>query len=145
MGFARFLVFVALITFVVHWWNDRDSDSASASATLAEESSPSGFVPAAMPDDAPPNTIVIFAPLNCPSDGAQRADSLAAQLEGLQIPVLRTSRYSARSDGVNAKSLASVNRTLSVLKGEAPAVFVNGMAKANPSFDEIIAEYQRTR
>ncbi|MDH4215817.1 MAG: hypothetical protein OEV23_02830 [Gallionella sp.] len=141
MGFARFLVFLALIGFGVHWWNGRDS----ASATLAEKSSPSGFVQAAMPDGAPPNTIVILAPLNCPSDGAQRADSLAGQLEGQQIPVLRSSHYSANSDGFNPERMAGLNRAVSVLEGEVPAVFVNGMAKSNPTFEEVIAEYQRAR
>jgi hypothetical protein len=142
MGFARLLVFLAAIGFAYHWWNHRE---AAASATVAEESSPNGFVQAAMPDGVSPNTVVILAPLNCPSDGAQRADNLARALEGQRIPVARSSHYSARSEGFDAERKASLDRAVAVLNGEIPAVFVNGMAKSNPSADEVVAEYRRLR
>ena len=141
MGLFRFLLFLAVIGFAAHWWKDRHTSSVAP----AEAANPSGFVQAAMPDGAPPNTIVILAPHNCPSDGAQRADSLARELEGRRIPVLRSSNYTASSDGSDAEGRASLDRALSILNGEIPAVFVNGMAKANPSVQEVIAEYQRTR
>ena len=140
MGFARFLVFVAAIGFAVQWWNGRDGAS---SATAADEASPNGFVSVAMPDGAAPNAVVVLAPLNCPSDGAQRADSLASELESRRIPVVRTSRYSARSEGFDPDRKASLDRAVAVLNGEVPAVFVNGMAKSNPSVDEVVAEYRR--
>src|SRR5687767_14008083 len=93
MRLVRLLFILAFVGFIIHWWNARDA------ATWSEESSPSGFVQAAMPDGIPPNTVVILAPLDCPSDEAQRAESLAAQLEGQKIPVIRSSHYSASSDG----------------------------------------------
>ena len=98
-----------------------------------------------MPDGTPPNAVVILAPLNCSSEEAQRADYLAAALERQRIPVVRSSQYSASSDGSDSAAQANVQRAVSILNGPIPAVFVKGMGKANPSADEVIAEYQRTR
>ena len=61
------------------------------------------------------------------------------------IPVVRSSQYSASSDGSDSAAQANVQRAVSILNGPIPAVFVKGMGKANPSADEVIAEYQRTR
>jgi hypothetical protein len=33
-------------------------------------------------------------------------------------------------------------RTNAVLSGEIPIVIINGMAKANPTVDEVVAEYR---
>lgn len=149
MGLARLLILVGLIGYGIHWWNGRQADAAAtASATAGtsgEGSSASGFIPAAMPDGTPPNAVVILAPLHCSSEEAQRADSLAAELERLRIPVVRSSQYSASSNGSDSAGQADLKRAISILNGQVPAVFVNGMGKANPSADEVIAEYQRTR
>ncbi|RYF17177.1 MAG: hypothetical protein EOO30_08425 [Comamonadaceae bacterium] len=145
MGFVRLLIFLGLIGFIIHWWGGRQAAPAATAGMSAEESSPGGFIPAAMPDGAPPNTVVILAPLHCSSEEAQRAESLAGELERLRIPVLRSSQYSATSDGSDSTRQANVKRAVTVLNGEVPAVFVNGRAKANPSADEVIAEYQRAR
>jgi hypothetical protein len=145
MGFARLLIILAIVGFAIQWWKGRDADSGTATTALSGEASPNGFVPAAMPDGVPPDTVVILAPLNCPSDGAQRANSLAGELEGRRIRVIRTSRYSARGDAANPDRRASLDQAVAVLNGEIPAVFVNGMAKSNPSADEVVAEYRRTR
>jgi hypothetical protein len=37
-----------------------------------------------------------------------------------------------------------MERAVDVLKGEIPAVFINGMGKSNPTAEEVAAEYQRT-
>lgn len=145
MGFARLLLVLGLVGFGIHWWNGRQADLAASAGASAEASSPSGFIPAAMPDGTPANAVVILAPLHCSSEEAQRADSLAAELQGRRIPVARSSQYSASSNGSDAAGQANIKRAVSVLNGQVPAVFVKGMAKSNPSADEVIAEYQRTR
>ena len=149
MGFARLLILVGLIGYGIHWWIAPQADAAAtataSAATAAETSGASGFIPAAMPDGTPPNAVVILAPLNCSSEEAQRADYLAAALERQRIPVVRSSQYSASSDGSDSAAQANVQRAVSILNGPIPAVFVKGMGKSNPSADEVIAEYQRTR
>jgi hypothetical protein len=145
MGFVRLLIILGFAGFLIHWWGERQAVPDATAGTSSEGSSASGFIPAAMPDGAPPNAVVILAPLHCSSDEAQRADSLAGELQRLRIPVLRSSQYSATSDGSDSTRQADVKRAVTVLNGQVPAVFVNGRAKANPSADEVIAEYQRAR
>jgi len=142
MGFARLLILLGVVGFTYHWWSGQHPEEVFAAQ---HETSPNGFVPATMPAGAAGNAIVIFAPQNCPSDRAQRADALAEQLRNRRIPVVRSSSYSASSAAPSPDERANLNRTLEVLNAQAPAVFVNGMAKANPSLDEVVAEYERTR
>ena len=40
---------------------------------------------------------------------------------------------------------AAFKRTSVVMEGEIPAVMMNGMGKSNPTLDEVLAEYERTR
>ena len=140
MALARLLILVGLIGFAWHWWGERRTAVETAEAT-----SPTGFVSAAMPAEATPNTVLILAPLNCPSDGAQRADRLADELTSRNIPVRRASRFSLQAEGGDEDLRARVDRSVAVLNGEIPAVFVNGMAKSNPSVEDVVAEFRRTR
>jgi hypothetical protein len=73
-----------------------------------------GFVAVVTTPDSPADTAVILAPLNCPSAQAKRADAMATQLS-----------------------------QMGVLGGESPIVIINGMAKANPTVDEVAAEFRR--
>jgi hypothetical protein len=140
MGIVRFLVLLAIVWFGVHWWQGRDSSPA-----VSEEESPNGFVSVAMPDGTPPNTVVILAPINCPSAAAQRADALAEQLTRRGIPNIRSSHFSASSADPSPEHRSRLDRSVTILNGEVPAVFVNGLAKSNPLADEVISEYARTR
>lgn len=138
MSFMRLLFLLAVAGLAFHWWQSRQT-----AASLAAAASPNGFVVAAMPDGASFRTVVVLAPQNCPSDGARRADALAADLEGRHIPVLRLDHYSVNSENPSEERRAEIDRAVQVLNGEVPAVFVNGMAKSNPSLDEVVAEYHR--
>lgn len=140
MALARVLVLIGLVGFAWHWWSERRTATETAEAT-----SPTGFVTAAMPAEATPNTVLILAPLNCPSDGAQRADRLADELGSRSIPVRRASRFSLQAEDAGDDQRARIDRSVAVLNGEIPAVFVNGMAKSNPTVEEVVAEYRRTR
>lgn len=140
MNFLKLLIVVGLVGYGYHWWDGR-----SAAESEASLESPSGFVSAAMPNGARPNTVIILAPQNCPSDAAQRADSLASQLTQAGIPNIRSSSYATNIADPTKEQQAAVQRAVNVINGEVPAVFVNGMAKANPTFDDVVSEYQRTR
>lgn len=142
MGIARFLILVGIIGFGIHWWNGKGHD---ATAVASDYTSPNGFVSVAMPAGTPPNTVVILAPVNCPSAEAQRADSLSEQLSRRGIPNVRSSHFSASSTDPSAEQKARLDHAVAVLNGEIPAVFINGVAKANPSADEVVTEYRRTR
>lgn len=139
MGFLRILIVIGIVGFAVHWWKDRD-----VSHDRVAHTSPNGFVSAVMPEGAGPKAVVILAPVNCPSDAAQRADALSARLTELGIPNVRSSSYTASVTDPSDEQRAAMQRSLSVLKGEIPAVFLHGMAKANPTADEVVAEYRRT-
>jgi hypothetical protein len=97
-----------------------------------------GFVQIPAPDGQASRGIVIFAPANCPSDAAQRAEALARYLSAQGVPYVR-------SQNAEFGSLASqdeVSKVLSVMNGPVPVVFVNGKAKANPTPEEVVAEYR---
>jgi hypothetical protein len=59
------------------------------------------------------------------------------------IPVRRSNHYSATIN--NRDQVPLLTRTNAVLTGEVPIVIVNGMAKANPTVDEVAAELRRAK
>jgi len=126
------LAVIAVAGVGYHYWDKNKADDVVPS--------PNGFVPVAMPDDSRPNTVIILAPLNCPSDAAQRAESLSERLTSSGIPNVRSDSFTS-SDADQQR----VDRTLKVLNGEIPAVFVNGMAQSNPTAEQVVAEFRRTR
>lgn len=139
MSIMRLLVIIGAVAFAVHWWNGRN-EAAEMQALI----SPNGFVPAVMPDGATRNTVVILAPVNCPSEAAQRADALAMELSSRGIRNVRSSNYNVQISEPTKAENAGIKRAVSVLNGEIPAVFVNGMAKSNPTASEVASEYART-
>jgi hypothetical protein len=108
-------------------------------------SSPGEFIATAMPDGAEKNKVLILAPVNCPSAAAKRADSLADQLEKMGIPVARSNSFALRINNPSDEDKASMERAASVLRGDIPAVFINGMGKSNPSAEEVASLYHRTQ
>jgi hypothetical protein len=97
-----------------------------------------GFVEIPAPDGQASRGIVIFAPSNCPSDAAQRAESLARHLSARGIPYVR----SENAEFDNLASQDEVSKVMGVMNGSVPVVFVNGKAKANPTPEEVVAEYR---
>lgn len=100
-----------------------------------------GFIDVVMPDGAPLHTVLVFAPLNCPSDGAKRADAMAERLTALGIPNIRTSQYQA--SGLRPDQRELMEHTNVVMSGTIPVVIIDGKGKSNPSLDEIASEYRR--
>jgi len=131
------LITAAIATGAYMWHQPRHS--------LARETSDddsNGFVPVAASADAPSHTVVILAPLNCPSAQAKRADVMAEQLSQMGIPSTRLNHYSVQNLPVSQPLML---RTHAVLEGKAPIVVIDGMAKNDPKVSEVAAEYQRSR
>jgi hypothetical protein len=134
------LTVIVAIGLAAYWWKSHHAPSAPDMAQ-----SPNGFVSVVMPDGANPQSVIIFTPLNCPSDAAQRAEALSAQLTELGIAHVKSASYSSYRTSPTQEYKVAMDRTMTVLHGEIPAVFVHGMGKANPTAEEVLAEYQRAQ
>jgi hypothetical protein len=110
-------------------------------AVLAREletiSDGKGFIPVQMPDNAPPDKVVILAPEHCSSDVAKRADALAQFLTDQGIPNVRSSTYMISR--VTPEMMPGIERAHSL---DPPVVLVNGRGKSNPSAEEVVGEYR---
>lgn len=141
MSIVRVLILLGAAGLGWHVWQER-----RAGEQLAAARSPTtGFVSTAMPSAARTNVVLILAPVNCPSEAAQRADALASELTRRGIPNQRGDSFSLSMNDPSAEERAAGERAVAVLNGEIPAVFINGMGKANPTADEVAAEFSRTR
>jgi hypothetical protein len=109
-----------------------------ASASDGGGSSSQGFVDMPLPDGQSGSGVVIFAPVDCPSDAAQRADALAQYLSAQGVPYVRS--QNANFGSLNSQEEA--NRVMAVMEGGIPVVFVRSRAKANPSPEAVVAEYR---
>ncbi|TAK76624.1 MAG: hypothetical protein EPO12_16235 [Aquabacterium sp.] len=143
MSFVRILLLIGAVGLGWHEWQKHQADKIRAVADAG--TSATGFVPTAMPTVAKRNVVLILAPIDCPSDAAQRADALASELTRRGIPNERGASFSLSLNDPNAEERAAADRAVAVLNGTIPAVFINGMGKANPSADEVAAEFTRTR
>jgi len=121
----------------VHVWHHHQR--AVVERELASVADSNGFVPIATAPGSARNVVIVLAALNCPSAQAQRADALAAQLTRLGVANQRANNYYASITSRDQMPL--VNRTNVVLGGEIPIVIINGRAKANPTIEEVQAEY----
>lgn len=137
MSFIKLLLLLSLIGGGYSYWQKNQTESALHSA----DSSPNGFVALPPTTSTGNNNITIFAPIGCPKEGAQRAEALFTELERRNITATRSD--SANFDMPNPDQ-ASLQRLNAVMTGELPIVFVNGRGKANPTVDEVLAEYGNT-
>jgi len=140
MRLGRTLIVIAVLGFTVHWWKNHEAQSA-----IVVEKSPNGFQSIIMPNGTRPDFVVILAPIHCTSDAAQRADALSERLTELGIPNVRSSSYSSNIKNPTEEQKAAMKRSIAVLNGEIPAVFLHGMGKANPTAQEVVDEYWETK
>jgi hypothetical protein len=128
---------VVLVGAIRAWQSHEHAVSARELQAIADRN---GFVPVQMPDGAARDTILILAPLNCPSAGARRADALAARLSALGVPTVRLNQYAISAPTADMQS--GIKHAFAILKGDIPAVMINGRAKANPTAEEVLNEYR---
>lgn len=108
------------------------------SSTTGHLGNQSGFVAVISPEGFNPAQVVVLGP-NCTSAAGQRTRALIAQLAQARIPYRQTSNVSV----TGSEDMQGLYRLQAVMQGDAPIVFVNGKAKANPQVQEVIAEYSR--
>jgi hypothetical protein len=130
------ILVVAAVLVTLGWNRWQKSQDPLASATQSSY----GFVEVPMPDGAHPGTVLIFTPLNCPSDLAQRANALFSELEREGIPVKLSSHYSASL--ATSEQKQAIKRFHALNEQPGPVVLIDGWAKANPTAHEVISEYK---
>jgi hypothetical protein len=116
-------------------------ERAVAARELAALADGNGFVPVQMPDGVPRDTVLILAPINCPSDAAKRADALADRLSALGIPNVRKNNYSIAR--VTQDEQVGIKHAVALRDGELPQVMINGRGKDNPTVDAVTTEYRQ--
>lgn len=136
MGSLKYLLILAAAWGAYQAWGKYQAEQRAEQLMAASEH---GFVAIPSPAGMNAEQVIVFAPLNCPSQEAQRADELARQLENRGVPVARVK--DARFDFVapDQAGMAVLNQ---VMTGTLPVVFVAGKAKGNPTLDEVLAEYR---
>lgn len=139
LGFLGLLSAVALLS-ARAYMKDSHPEALKLSALpgQSQKPSPRAFVEIPLPDGQRSDGVVIFAPANCPSAAAQRADALARHLDKAGIPY----RRSQSAEFGNLKSQEEADRIKAVMGGEIPVVFVRARARANPSGEDVVAEYR---
>lgn len=137
VGSIKWVLFAVLIWGGVQVWHHHQR--AVVERDLASVADSNGFVPVVTAAGSAHNVAIVLAALNCPSAQAQRADALSAELTRLGLANQRANNYFA---SINSRDqMPLLNRTNEVLGGEIPIVIINGRAKANPSAEEVQAEY----
>ena len=139
MNLGKWFLAAVLIAGGVRLWHMHERSVIDRELLASADSN--GFVSVIMPDGAPPDTVLIFAAVNCPSAQAQRANAMATRLSEMGIPTQRTNNYSVAN--VTRDQMPILTRTNAVMTGEIPIVLMNGVAKANPTVDEVASEYRR--
>ncbi|MBV8605578.1 MAG: hypothetical protein JO224_12900 [Pelomonas sp.] len=142
MNILRVLLVVCAAGGGYTYWKHHPHDHAGPVAYLPTDRAVSF---AALPpvDGQRAATVYVVAAQNCPHDDARRADRLADDLSHMGIPVERT--HEARFHFTSRPDAAVMDRMKAIMTGPLPIVFVNGRAKANPSLDEVAAEFRAGR
>jgi hypothetical protein len=136
MNALKLVLMLAAAGLAYQYWSTQQS--ANGPAVI----SPNGFVMVPAMAGADPKQVVVFAPENCPSEKAQQADDLARQLSAHNIPTLRSHNVTFTSTDMDPKIGIRLN---SVMNGDLPIVFVKGRGKANPTIEDVLAEYRGGR
>lgn len=130
----KFFILLAIVVYVFYSCNNfqKEQTKSSSQNTSKFVSLPTTTIDA--------NSIVIVAAENCPREGTRRANRLAQELSKKGIPFSRTSTVGF---SVSEPNSPLIKTTEEVMNGESPIVFVKGKAKANPTLEEVIAEYNK--
>lgn len=136
MRLIKVIAVVALAAVGYQQWQKHETTTAISASTSAN-----GFVPLPKFQGTDVRSVTIFAAENCPHDDAQRAEALADALRRNGIPVTRLHSANFQLTEADADKAKQIN---AVMTGEVPIVFIDGRARANPSFDDVMAEWKAT-
>lgn len=99
-----------------------------------------------MPTGLPADTVWIFAHRDCPTPDRRRAETLAAELQRLGIPHVYEDEANFSGLDQQTEQGPEWQQTRRLMEsGAYPVVMLDGVGKANPALDEVIAEYRRFR
>jgi len=132
----KLALMLAIVGFAYQYWSTQQSTSGPAVVSA------NGFVLMPPMANGNSNQVVVFVPEDSPREKVQQADELAQQLASRNIPAVRAHNVSFTTAVLDPKIGVRLD---SVMKGELPIVFVNGRGKANPTIEEVIAEYGASR
>jgi hypothetical protein len=113
--------------------------TAAASAT-APAGRPGGFVDVPCPTGVDPKRVFMLLPAQCTKASYLRGVAMLDRLGEMGIPYVRADKVE-----FTPTNAGEVERLNQVMGGEIPVVFINNRGKANPSLDEIVAEYRAIR
>lgn len=132
----KLVLMLAVAGLAYQYWSTQQAANGPAVVSA------NGFVMVPPMVGGDPRQVVVFAPENCPSEKAQQADDLTRLLLSRNIPAVRSHDVTFSSSDMDLKIGVRLD---SVMKGDLPIVFVNGRGKANPTLEEVIAEYGTVR
>src|SRR5690349_977606 len=137
MSLINIIIVICAIAYGGYAYLHKNRDQGNGE-TVATASNASSFVALPPADGHEAGAVVVIAPIGCTREEARRAEQLAADLGRNGVRVQRTNRIS-----FTGFDPAEAGRIESVLNGGVPIVFVNGKGKANPTFNEVMAEVNR--
>ncbi len=135
MNVVKLVLMLAVVALAYQYWTTHQSTSGPAVVSA------NGFVMMPPMADGNPTQVVVYVPEDSPHEKIQQADELAQQLASRNIPTVRMHTVSFASAVLDPKVGVRLD---SVMKGELPLVFVHGRGKANPTLEQVIAEYGAT-
>lgn len=136
MSVAKVATGIVVLGLGVLLWQKHQQNAEKAA--LAAVSDAHGFAALASPEGADPRKVWIVAAVNCPKEGARRADELARRLAERNMSFDRRSNVSF---SLTEEDQGIYGHIQKIMNSEVPIVFVNGRMKSNPDFDEVVAEY----
>jgi hypothetical protein len=121
-------------------------DAFEASEPKNRSGSRAGFIDAVEPDGINPFVMTVLMPVGCPLEAGRRGRALIEKMKAANIPVTASSNAQVH---VNAATRAEFDAKMSlvnkVMGGETPIVFFKARAKNNPSFEDVLLEYQTSQ
>ena len=138
MSTINIIIVICAIAFGGYTYVQKHRNQSVAPAVEAAASTESSFVSLPPADGHQAGAVVVIAPIGCTREEARRAEQLASDLSRNGVRVQRTNRIS-----FTGFDPAEAGRIESVMNGGVPIVFVNGKGKANPTFNEVMAEVGR--
>ncbi len=138
MNLLKLVLVIAIGAGAYNYWRQHRQEHPSGSSSELSRSS-GGFVSLPAVRDQSPSAVLVVAAEDCPHEDAQRADRLAEDLSRSGLPVVRTHAIAFEIPNGGPADLDRINQ---VMTGELPVVFVRGRAKANPTLEEVLAEFR---
>lgn len=172
MNKLHILLSVAVLAGGFGLWQ-HSSNSTAEDLQSGPEANAYGFVPIPSFEGQDPGIVYVVAAKNCPEAAAQRADRLAQSLARKDIPVKRINHISFhweppqgwipktfasreeaerwneenedRLQQLQTQIGATQEKLTTLLQGPLPLVVIGAAAKNNPTMNEVLGEYGKTR